>query len=517
MDHGSEIRSFNHAPPAALLLSSIPLLLTLVATAAIAQQRIFPVLSTQDPSAFRLPVFHDEAPKAPWRRPSARKLARLVFSSSLGLSTVLIELLLCEITNTLHPAAREVALRLVLKSLLVLSIVLTPALEIHSFAEIVWGMSSDTSTQRTKRWLRLVSESSLVVAWLLVFWYIPQAAILRHVVRNSEHDEYAFAEACLERVGVIGICLMACLAGFAAVSSLWQTFGVRHPPVRDEDIARKEAGLKATDEMLNVKQSRLRALQSRLADPNAPTPSLLGRVIGSVKGDAAEVKSLKMEVEGLETMRYTLTSSLSALKTRHSEQQRAKTSLGKAVQVTNSLFAVYCAYRICATSISGIRRWLHPSHTYTSSTDPINNFLALLTTHLNSNLDRAAWSRQISFLLAGVMLSASFNAVLQTFRLFARFAPAWLKRTQSSSLSLVISQIVGTYVISSALLLRSNLPADMGGAISQALGAPLEKRFVEAWFEYWFLVAVGLTAVGIWIGRKLNGDDDDDDNEGKEV
>ncbi|KAK1090323.1 hypothetical protein LTR48_008510, partial [Friedmanniomyces endolithicus] len=96
-----------------------------------------------------------------------------------------------------------------------------------------------------------------------------------------------------------------------------------------------------------------------------------------------------------------------------------------------------------------------------------------------------------------------------TFRLFARFAPSLLQNTDATSLPLIISQVAGTYVISSALLLRSNLPEEMGGVISDALGAPLEARFVDGWFESWFLVAVGLTATGILVGRKVGGGGDE--------
>jgi hypothetical protein len=115
------------------------------------------------------------------------------------------------------------------------------------------------------------------------------------------------------------------------------------------------------------------------------------------------------------------------------------------------------------------------------------------------------------------MLLASFSAVLQTCGLFARFTPNLLHHAQTS-LPLIISQIASTYVISSALLLRSNLPAEVSGVISDALGAALEGKFVESWFENWFLVAVSLTAVGILIGRKVgSADEDSDDLEGVEM
>ena len=115
---------------------------------------------------------------------------------------------------------------------------------------------------------------------------------------HSESD-HAFIEACLERIGIIGISLMASLSGFAAVSSLWQTFGVRHRAVKETDISRKAAGLSATEEMLAAKQSRARALERKMSEGGGSSPveqsGIVGRVIGSFRGsnEVQELKSLK--------------------------------------------------------------------------------------------------------------------------------------------------------------------------------------------------------------------------------
>ncbi|EKG20141.1 GPCR 89-related protein [Macrophomina phaseolina MS6] len=208
-----------------------------------------------------------------------------------------------------------------------------------------------------------------------------------------------------------------------------------------------------------------------------------------------------------------LSNSLLALQARRQAQLRSKTVLGRLLNVFSYGFSMYCLYRIGATTLTTFRR-LHAPDTSFSNSDPINNVLALLAKHWDPALDRAAWSRQISFLLAGVMLLASFNSVLQTFLLFTRLAPSLLQHAQSN-IALIVSQISATYVISSALLLRSNLPPEYRGVISEALGAPLEPGFVERWFEGWFLAACVVSGLGIWLGRKVRlggdwGDVDDD-------
>lgn len=263
--------------------------------------------------------------------------------------------------------------------------------------------------------------------------------------------------------------------------------------------------------MLAAKESRLRAVQQKLSD--TPQESFVTRVVGTLRGkpETIERDTLQLEIRGLETMRNTLQHSLSVLQTRRQTQLRSHTMHGRLLNLVSLIFSIYCFYRITATTFTSLRRFSSPNTSF-SNTDPINNFLAILAKHWDPTIDRVAWSRTISFLLSGIMLLASFNSVVQTFVLFARVLPGVLHHARAN-FALLISQIAATYVISSALMLRSNLPVEMKSAISEALGAPLEPAFTERWFEGWFLMASLVTAVGLWSGKRLNGQGWDDDDE----
>ncbi|OMP81920.1 Golgi pH regulator [Diplodia seriata] len=515
------------------LFSCLPFIATFLVVALVVHHRLFPLLSgSQSPlspssSSSSSPPHHHEshspstvvAFRDPWRRnlgpPSAQRVAGIVFSTNVALSAVLVELILCEISNSLNQAARGLALRTTLSLLLVLMVVITPALEIHSVISAGgWSFTDSAKGSRVKiAWLLEGIGMSL---WLLAFWWLGEGLLGSYLHEKSYVNKHSFSEGCLERIGVIGVSLMASLAGFAAVSSLWQNFGVKQKPITEADIARKQAGLDATNDMLQVKQSRLRAVQRRLSEN--PQEGFMTRVIGSIRGNAEqqERQSLQLEISGLETMAAGLSNSLLAMQTRRQAQLRSKTALGHLLNLFSYIFSIYCLYRIGATTLTTFRR-LHSPSTNFSNSDPINNILALLAKHWDPSLDRAAWSRQISFLLAGVMLLASFNSVLQTFLLLSRLAGPALALLQHarSNLALIVSQISAAYVISSALLLRSNLPPEYRGVISEALGAPLEPGFVERWFEGWFLAACVASALGVWLGKKVRmgewgGDLDDD-------
>jgi hypothetical protein len=309
---------------------------------------------------------------------------------------------------------------------------------------------------------------------------------------------------------------MALLSGFASVSTPWHTFiddrAYKRRPVTDADIARKQVGLDATSEMLVTKRHRLRALERKLEASSGVSKSssgLMGKMIGSLKGigsgggDAAEIKALQVEITGLEAMEASLRSSLSLLRSRQAAHARDGTALGKLLSLPTYGFSIYCIYRILATGLTSLRRVYHPYSSFSSS-DPINRFLGLIARHWDPKLDQIAWARQISFLLSGVILAASANSVLQTFHIFARWAPGLLRQAQAN-LALIIGQIAATYVIAAALLMRSNLPHEVGRSVSDALESALEPAFVDRWFEGWFLLASALTMVGIWIGRQIGG------------
>ncbi|GAB1320363.1 hypothetical protein MFIFM68171_10573 [Madurella fahalii] len=510
-------------------------------------------------------------------RSPRRRLAALAFAATLGLAAVLAELILAEILEVDDPRARALALRATVPTLVVLLVGVVPFLEAHSvLAARGWRFGRDGKGRLHSRaaWAVL---GAVFAAWLVAFWVLgkvvapgagygfgmmggvgaeeglwrlagkatgrvlpgEEGAVVDNtamtigriglgapgVFAGDGVGDGGLSRACLERIGVIGISLMALLSGFASVSSPWHTFvdnrAYRKRPITDADIVRKQAGLDATSELLLTKRHRLRSLQRKAqavaegiggGTPHGvaagPSGGLVGKVLGSIKtfagsGEAAEIKALQVEISGLETMESNLAASLSHLKSQKAAHARDGTTLGRLLAVPRYAFAVYCVYRILATTLTTLRRVYYPSASFSSS-DPINRFLGLLAKHWDPKLDQLAWARQISFLLSGVILAASANSVLQTFRLFAKWAPGLLHQAQAN-LALLIGQVTATYVISAGLLLRSNLPREVSRSVGDALESALEPGFVDRWFEGWFLLASIGTAAGIWVGRKVGG------------
>ena len=518
------------------LFASLPFIFTFALVAYVVLKKVYPLLSggseesgkhgdhhrreSQDGGRLPLPATQKVGNSSLGQRfkrsaSDSRTVAKAVFATTIGLSAVLVELILCEISNTLDANARRLALNLTLPTLLVLVIVVAPGLEIRSVIAAT-GLSFRGSGKGRLNAAWIV-ESIGMLAWLLAFWYLGHGLVSTFREDILHPESLGFSEGCLERVGIVGISLMASLAGFAALSALWQTFGVRDRPITEADIERKKAGLESVEEMLNAKRSRLRAITRKMSDARA-AEGVFTKVVNTVRGtsDSQERSTLQLEISGLQLMRLSLNNNLYSLRSRRAAQMRAHTLPGKLIAAFSYGFALYCAYRLANTTFNIWRRFLFGSNT--SSTDVVTHLLALLAHYWDESINQDLYSRQISFLLSGVMLLLSFNSALQTFLLLARAFPSLLNAALGgTNFPLLVSQVVASYVISSALLLRSNLPSEVRGVVSDVLGAPLEVGKVDALFEGCFVLAAGLTAVGIWIGRKLNGPDEDEGMESGEM
>lgn len=222
--------------PVKTIASALPFLLTFLVVALGVSQKLFPILSGHTDrkahhSDVRLPgaTPREQASLFKDLRINARSLSAAIFSINIALSAVLAELIFCEITSTGNRATRTLALKLTLPSLLFLLVVATPALEIHS---VVSGAGLNTGgAQRGQRKVAWILDACGLAAWLAAFWYLGSGLLGTYLHEESYVHDHTFSEGCLERIGVIGISMMASLTGFAAVSSLWQTFGAKYRPV----------------------------------------------------------------------------------------------------------------------------------------------------------------------------------------------------------------------------------------------------------------------------------------------
>ncbi|KAL8995369.1 MAG: hypothetical protein Q9169_004877 [Polycauliona sp. 2 TL-2023] len=506
----------------AAVSSGLPFVATFLLVSTIVLNKIYPILSSYASSSSKTSSL-----SSPPSRSNVQRINALTFSTTLALAAVLAELILCEISNTIDPHARRLAFHFTVSLLLCVLVIIIPSLQIHSVISAAgWEFTNKSKGRFRVAW---ALQSITTAIWLVAFWWAGDWLLSKtstaSPVGEIGSQVQSLSEACLSRVGIFGISLLGLLSGFASVSAAWQNIFAKHRPVTESDLARKAAGLEATNDMLTAKQSRLRALERKMSDVSQDQ-SFFQKAVGSIRGNAnhTEVKSLEIEIHGLETMASSLSASHNMLQTRLQQQNLGRTLGGRSYMISSYLFSLFCIYRILTAFYSTLRRSIHSSQvsatssshprqvrppTASTSSDLITTLLALIATHYNPKLDRDLYTRQLSFLLSGLILLASFNSVMQTFSLVARFLPSLL-RAVNQNLPLLVAQVCGMYTISAALMLRGRVPGQVVGEGLRGMGGG-QSGWVDGWFDGWFLGGVGVTITGIWLGRKIGGAGEWDD------
>ncbi|KAI4200104.1 MAG: hypothetical protein LQ350_004143 [Teloschistes chrysophthalmus] len=249
--------------PTAVALSSLPFIATFLLVSTIVLQKLFPILSSYaSPNSTKFSF--NLSPS----RLTIQRFSALTSSTTIALAAVLAELILCEISGYIDPNVRRLAFHFTIALLLIILVVVIPSLQIHSVISAAGWEFTGKSRGRGRLRLAWVLQFISTAAWLVGFWWTGEQLLAKasSPVQGSRSSQ-TLSEACLSRVGIIGISFMALLSGFASVSAPWQTFFSPHRhPVTEADVARKAAGLEATDDMLAAKRSRLRALESKIAD-----------------------------------------------------------------------------------------------------------------------------------------------------------------------------------------------------------------------------------------------------------
>jgi Abscisic acid G-protein coupled receptor len=231
----------------------------------------------------------------------------------------------------------------------------------------------------------------------------------------------------------------------------------------------------------------------------------------------SELNTLQAEIKGLSQMISSLQSQHSSLHTLHHRQIQRNTPRGILSLLTRHSFALYCLYRILATGWSNFRLLLGNSTTTetTAGEDPVSRILALLTkawiSTTNVPFDIEAYGRLIGFILVGVVIAGSINAVMSTIQRLSRSTPL-----APATYTLSMSWLSGTYFVSTAVMLRSNLPETYVGGIGNAFGSSLQRGIFEEWFDLTFFVVAVVTGVGLLVVRSWS-DELDIELEGKEV
>lgn len=441
-----------------------------------------------------------------------QRFIQVLFAATLASSLSMLELLLATLAGALDDEVRAWAWTVDHWTLISLSYVLLPASFVWTFVRGVAGGSSRLAVACT------------VVA-LPGFWYL---IFLSGDLIGIDSWSLS-AEALIARIGVLGVTVVATLSGFGAVNFPFSSVHALLQPVTQQQVADVEQRLLRTINIIAAKKRQLlsvvqdeaktakkwwagrsgdeehgvaRRLAGKLFDaPLAAVVAVVSAVAGDAGSAAAERRRLQTEVKALEAFSGELFVELDELIKARLCELKARTPMGRVMNVLGCLCSGICVYKIVMCLLNLILR-----RGRAEAEDPGTRLLDVLLVHLHIPLDTSYWVPVLSLIFVGWLTFANTRSFIQ--RLLAIFRLVSTSVT-SNSLALLLSEVMAMYFAACVILTLRFVPRRDRELLLAMLGE-VDLSYVHLHFDYVFLLSSVCTCAVFGLSAWMKGRSSDD-------
>ncbi|VDP89778.1 unnamed protein product [Echinostoma caproni] len=197
------------------------------------------------------------------------------------------------------------------------------------------------------------------------------------------------------------------------------------------------------------------------------------------------------EITSLEELSRQLFLELHDLRNAQERIEFSRTLKGKYFNFLGYFFCGYCVWKIFVSTVNILFNRI-------GRQDPITRGISIAVHYLGFEFNVKFWSRQISFWLVGIIVITSIRGLLIT---LTKFFHAIASTKSSNVIVLLLAHIMGTYFVSSVLLLRMNMTAEYRSILTQVLG-DLQFHFYQRWFDVIFLVSAVCSIGFLYMAHK---------------
>jgi hypothetical protein len=415
------------------------------------------------------------------------QFAQIVFASVFTLSCTLFELIIFEILATLDPSSRWLFWNINLYAMLVFIVVIIPYAQVYLLCR---NRDKDVFQRRAH---------TVAFLSLLVFLYMFSQLGFQLPILSKEKSHHSFLSITfnMSRVAVIGVTIMAVLAGFGAVNSPYTTMSYFLRNVTDIDLKNLARKIQHAQDGLLVRKKKIayKRLQQNQHQSEETESGFMQRILQSIKPNFMHGNEgfVLEELKEYEMIYHRLVGEYDELATEMDRIQFSKTWKGQYYNLLGYFFSLYCVYKIIVSCINILLNRI-------GSTDPITHGLALLAHHIDVDLDVQFWSQQLSFLFVGIITVVSIRGMLMQ---LLKFFQAFGRIISPANVILFLAHVMGMYFQSSVLLMRMSLPPEYRMIISKVLGA-IEFNFYHRWFDVIFLLSALASIILLYFVRETS-------------
>ena len=307
-----------------------------------------------------------------------------------------------------------------------------------------------------------------------------------------------------ERLGLVGVVTISAMSGWGAVHGPY-LYGPWFVKTFDEAQIRAVAHrLRGVQEQVSTLKRRLVLVQGHAAvpasmldaDPLAPTLNARASRGGGPKPESLRVADLAARVAAMEMLSTELFLELNEMHLAKRSVQFRKTRRGRVYTALGFVFAAYCVLKVVGAAYSLV--WPRPLGEPDLATRVIRASVSLLAS--SPELARV-WAQSLSFALVGILVFNSFRGLLMNAGK-AVHAFGWSADATSHALaSLVLTEVVGLYLLSSAILLNLNMPHEYrhGTEMSASLN---RLDYWRTWMDAVFLLSAGASAAYLYFADR---------------
>ncbi|WFD26485.1 hypothetical protein MNAN1_001468 [Malassezia nana] len=341
------------------------------------------------------------------------------------------------------------------------------------------------------RWMttRAVASLSLFVAWCWAFLHVP--------LPSTMATDTTWTGAILARTAMLGVSLIGVLSGSVAGGAIADSYEMmirRRQRWGEQDVTNTRTSFQHIVTELQMKRAAADDVEAELEAGGAR--SSWSRWWSHSQKDR-ELALLRSEITGLSAVANAMRADLEYQEAQERRVQYARTCPGYVLLLGGYLFSAYCMARLMQCLLN----LLFFGYASSSTRDLVSTCLAQAMRWIGLQVDVAAWSPRISFVMVGGLIVLRLRKILSSLSTMIQSVSTGIS---TQLLVLFTAQVLCIYVLAALIQLHDGTSTATHKSLLLA-SLPEFQRVFGRVFDVAFLVSASVTGACRWYAWQADG------------